>query len=111
MKKTNSLWIVLGLTFIYVGIYLFLWVSSNNMAYNNTYIDKVFSNINIYENSNNNTEYSTGSEDLYLDKWTSGERINNTYNKVSIIYWNEVSPVAQNISTTVSVVNITRHSH
>jgi len=110
MKKINSLGVILGLSFIYVWFYLFLNLTSNNMAFKeNTYINKAMASIKVYEDSLQSTEFSTWSADLFNGKWTSNEFPNGSYSKVSIIYWNEETPVPSAISTSVSYIY--RHSH
>jgi hypothetical protein len=87
-----------------------LWITSNNLANkSNTYIDSALATINIYQNSNNENKYNEDKAELFNNKWTSWERINSTYKKISVIYWNNPTPLPSRLST--SVTYITRNSH
>lgn len=110
MLKKRSVGMLFWIGCIYAAVQLSLWLWSQNLAYKeNTYINKAIASIRVFEDSWNQTEYSVDSADLYKNKWTSGERINNSYKKVSVIHWTEATPVPTAVS--VSVRYIYRESH
>ena len=108
MKK--SVWIFSGLLFIYVWIYILLWATSNNMSLKtNNFVNETFASIRVFEDSQNVDEYDHWSPKLVDNKWSSPEFPNDSYNKVSVIYWNETTPAPQDVK--VSISYISRHSH
>ena len=110
MKKT--IWIISGLVFLYFGIYLFLGVTSSNIALkNNNFINKAIASIKVFENSWNNTEYYTWSNDLVDDKWSSSSYPNWSYSKVSVVNLGNWDPEPITTQLQNIVRNVSRHSH
>lgn len=109
-KITNFIMIMSWVFMMYIWIYWIVYNSSSNMAMENTFMQKVYSDLNFDYDQNSFSNYWSGASDLYDSKWSSGKFPYDTiYNKVNVRYWSILTPASATITSVVT--NVIVHSH